>query len=345
MNTKSLWELKILVIIASLYAITACQTILFPILFSFFLYLLLSPVMEWLVAFKIPKLIASSMISILLLGIISLGITFLSQPASSWIEHAPENFHIIESKFKFIKTSLGEIDKAVASAQSSVTVLNKKEIKVATPNPSLGPSIFNLTSNIIFSIGTILILLFFYLLYFKSLIQNLDKILKRKQSSLSENAFILSLKNEVSKYIFTFSIICIAFGSVMALIFWLLKVPNAALWGVMIMLLTFIPYLGHLIGIIIVFFVSLITFETYIQILTPPTLYFLCSVLEGQFITPIFLGKRLNLNPLLVFLNIFFWGWLWGVKGALISMPLLLTVKITLEHIPLLSKYTLLFEK
>lgn len=343
--TKLSWELKILVVIASLYTIALSQTILFPILLAFFLYLILSPIMEFLVSIKIPRVIASALISFGILGLIGVAIIFLIPPASKWIEDAPTNLHIIENKFKFVTGSLREINQAAESAQAMTEIDKKQSIKVST-DVGLGSSIFNLTSNIIFFIGTILLLLFFFLLYFKAFIIKLEKILQNKKKiSSSENPFILCLKNQVSKYLSTFSIICIGFGTVMALIFFLLGLPNAFLWGVMLMLLTFIPYLGHLIGIIVILFVSFITFDSYIQIFSPPIIYFLMAVLEGQIITPIFLGKRLNLNPLFIFLNILIWGWLWGVQGAVISIPILITVKLILESIPLLSKYTILLEK
>lgn len=345
MNTKSLWELKTLVVIAILYVITIAQPVLFPLLMAFFLYLLVNPILEWLVRIKVPKVLASALISSLFLAIIFSGIASLTQPAIHWIQNAPENLRIIEKKFRFVKVSLGKINKAAETAQD-VTDTNKESVKVATPSTNLAPSLFGFTSNIFVSISTILLLLFFLLIYFKPFLQNLEKVLLyRRRKSTRENPYIVSLKNEVSRYLFTFSIICVGLGTVMAFVFWLLELPNALLWGVMVMMLTFIPYIGHLIGIIIILFVSLITFDSYFRILAPPIIYFLFTVLEGQIITPIFLGSRLNLNPLIIFLNIFIWGWLWGVSGALISVPLLVTIKITLEYIPTLSKYALLLEK
>ncbi|MCE0722818.1 MULTISPECIES: AI-2E family transporter [Legionella] len=342
---KSSLELKILVAIALLYTIAISQYILFPILLSFLLYLLLSPFMEWLVKIRIPKVIASAFILSGILGIISLGITFIIPPATNWIINASDNFKIIEGKFRTVKSSLGEINKAAESAQSMAGIDQKKNV-IVTSNVSLAPSLFNLTTDIVISIGTVVVLLFFYLMYFKSFIQQLELLIyKRKKSSAPENLYILTLKNEVSKYLFTFSIICFCLGLVMALVFWLLNVPNAPLWGAMVAILTFVPYLGHLIGIIIILFVSLITFDTYLQIFAPPVLYFLITVIEGQLITPIFLGRRLKLNPLLIFLTILIWSWLWGFAGAIISVPILVTLKITLEFMPSLSRYAVLLEK
>lgn len=344
-KTKSSIELKILVGIAFLYIIAFSQHILFPLLLSFLLYLLLSPFLDLLIDIKIPRVIASTFILSGILGIIAIFIIFIIPPASNWIANAPDNFKIIEGKFRTVKTSLGKINQAAESAQS-ITNIDKKKNVIVTPNVSLAPSLFNLTTDILLSIGTVVILLFFYLMYFKSFIQKIELIIyNRKKLSAPENPYILTLKNEVSKYLFTFSLICLFFGLVMMIIFWLLDLPNAPLWGAMVTLLTFIPYLGHLFGIIIILFVSLITFDSYLEIFAPPILYFLIAVIEGQLITPIFLGRRLKLNPFLIFLTILIWSWLWGVPGGIISVPLLVTLKITLEYIPSLAKYSTLLEK
>ncbi|MBA2655585.1 MAG: AI-2E family transporter [Tatlockia sp.] len=344
-TATSNWELKTLVFIAVITAIKFSQLILFPLLFSFFLYLLFNPIVEWLVKFKIPRALAATLIVISLLGLLSLAISSLVQPASEWIEEAPAKFHIVEQKFHFLKESLGQINKAAETAQSITDTPKKNEVKIATPGLDLGSSLFDLTSNILILIISVAILLFFLLLYFKSFIQNLEKILYNKRRISKENDFLLCLKNEVSHYMLVFSLICAGLGVTVACCFALLGFPNPILWGAMAMFLTYVPYVGHLIGIIIISFISIITFNSYFYIFAPPLVYFLLSALEGQVITPILLGNRLDLNPFIILINIFIWSWLWGISGIVISVPLLVMFKITLERTPGLAKYSLLLEK
>ncbi|KTC84278.1 MULTISPECIES: AI-2E family transporter [Legionella] len=342
-NTR--WEIKILAIIAIFTAIKFSQSILFPLLLSFFLYLLFNPIVEWLEKAKFPKVISSVLIVLAFLGVISLGTTFLVQPAANWIQDAPKKFSIIEQKFQFVKQSLGKINEVAETAQDIAEITKKDEVKVATSDTNIGISLFNLTSNIIILIFTVLIFLFFFLLYFESFILNLERVVYKGKKTIKNNDFLYCLKNEVSKYMLIFSMICAGLGAVVAFTFWLIGFPNPLLWGVMAMLLTYIPYIGHLIGIIIISFISLITYDSYYNILPPPIIYFLLGVLEGQIITPIFLGNRLNLNPLIILLSIFVWGELWGVDGVIMSVPFLVTFKIILEHLPTQLRYELLLEK
>ena len=346
MNKAALgWELKILVVIAAIFSIIYAKPILFPLVVSFILYLLLSPLVEVMARIKIPRTLASALIVGLLLVIASSAISVLVQPATDWIDHAPESFSKIEKKFKYIKSSLGKLNKAADTAQELTADNNVNKIEVVTHGTSLGYSIFDLTTNFLLLISTILLFIFFLLIYFPALIQNLERILYERRRIVKENAYIVRLKNEVSAYLFTFTLICAGLGTVVAFVFWLLGLPNYILWGAMAMFLTFIPYIGHLIGIITILFVSLTTFDSYFYIFTPPIVYFLLTVLEGQIITPIFLGSRLNLNPLIVFLSMFIWSGMWGIGGIFISVPLLIAIKITMEKIPSLSKYTALLEK
>ena len=345
--TQSGWELKVLATIAIIGALSFAQPVLFPLMMAFFLYLLFNPVLDWMLYLKIPRALAAAAIIAVLVGLVSWGISFLVEPATHWIDNAPANFKIVERKFSIIKKSMGKIIKAAETAQNiGEMTKDDKSITVATENSNIGSSLFSLTSSAVFLLSTILMFLFFLFIYFKTLLQNLDKIIyNRRKIKEVENEFILRLKYKVSRYMLVFTLISAGLGVVIAVVLWLLGLPNAILWGMMAMFLTFVPYIGHLMGIMIVFFVSVVTFDAYLNILAPPLAYFLIAVLEGQVVTPISLGNRLNLNPLVVFFSIFFWSWLWGVSGVIISVPFLITLKIVLEYLPDLAKYKSLLEQ
>jgi predicted PurR-regulated permease PerM len=105
------------------------------------------------------------------------------------------------------------------------------------------------------------------------------------------------------------------------------------LWAVLAFVLNFIPYLGALIGIIATFVVSLLSFDSISHALLMPAAYFLLNTLEGSFITPLILGRFLTLNPVMIFLSLMFWGWIWGIPGALLAVPILATIKIICDHV------------
>ncbi|HUL37067.1 MAG TPA: AI-2E family transporter, partial [Thermodesulfobacteriota bacterium] len=113
----------------------------------------------------------------------------------------------------------------------------------------------------------------------------------------------------------------------------LIGMPNPVLWGVMAGCLVFLPYLGPLIGITIVTVVAFLTFDAIGRILLAPAIYIALETIQGQVITPMVVGLRFALNPVAIFIWIIFWGWLWGVIGALLAVPMLTVFKIFCDHI------------
>jgi predicted PurR-regulated permease PerM len=113
--------------------------------------------------------------------------------------------------------------------------------------------------------------------------------------------------------------------------------PNPILWGVMAAALNYIPYVGALVGIVIVAIVALVSLPSPGAALLPPALYFVTTIIEGQFLTPALVGKRLEMNTVVVFLAVAFWGWLWGVLGALMAVPILVSIRVLCDHLESLS--------
>src|SRR5690606_28930507 len=123
------------------------------------------------------------------------------------------------------------------------------------------------------------------------------------------------------------SLINAGLGAVVAAVMWAIGMPNPLLWGVMAALLNYVPYVGALVGLAVVAVVALVSFDSAGTALLVPALYFACTTIEGQFVTPMLLGKRFEMNPVMVFLSIATWGWLWGVPGALMAVPLLVSLR------------------
>jgi predicted PurR-regulated permease PerM len=118
---------------------------------------------------------------------------------------------------------------------------------------------------------------------------------------------------------------------------YLLDMPNPALWGAMVAVLNFVPYLGPLISLSVIGVVSLITFDTLHQALVAPLVFLAIDAIEGNVIEPMLFGRSLSLNPVAIFVALLFWGWLWGAAGILLAVPILIVTKITCQHIEALQ--------
>ncbi len=178
-----------------------------------------------------------------------------------------------------------------------------------------------------------LILLFFLLASGDLFLRKLVNILPNFHDKKLAVEISREIENNISRYLVTITLINICFGAAVGTCMYLLGLPNPLLWGVMAGLLHFIPFLGSLIGISIVTMVAAVTLDSLAMIVLVPAIYLSLNLIQEYLIVPIVLGRRLLLNPVVVFLWLIFWGWLWGIPGALMAVPLLAVLKIVCDHV------------
>jgi predicted PurR-regulated permease PerM len=142
------------------------------------------------------------------------------------------------------------------------------------------------------------------------------------------------LQTEVSRYLLTITAINIGLGCATAAAMIVFGLPDPLLWGVMATTLNFIPYVGSILTGSAILLAAVFTFSTPMEFLLPPLAFVLLTFLEGNLITPSLVGRRFTINPVIVFTCLLFWGWLWGIAGLLLAMPLLVVFKILCDHIP-----------
>ncbi|RYG56437.1 AI-2E family transporter, partial [bacterium] len=143
---------------------------------------------------------------------------------------------------------------------------------------------------------------------------------------------IYNIQAEISRYLFTITVINVAVGTVVGVGMWLLGIPNPLVWGVASAVLNYLPYIGALIAITAVGIISVVTFENTLYGLIAPAFILVVHIIEGQFLTPMLLGRRLELNAVFVFISISFWSWLWGFVGALMAVPILVIIKVACDN-------------
>jgi predicted PurR-regulated permease PerM len=141
------------------------------------------------------------------------------------------------------------------------------------------------------------------------------------------------IEDNISKYLVTVTLINACLGLAGGFVLWLIGMPSPFLFGAMAGLFNFVPYLGAAVSIGIFTLVSTATFDNLGYALLAPGAYLVLEVLEGNFITPWIMGRRLTLNPVMIFIALTFWGWIWGIPGALLAVPFLAMFKIFCDHI------------
>ncbi|MFS8064180.1 MAG: AI-2E family transporter, partial [Luteimonas sp.] len=202
------------------------------------------------------------------------------------------------------------------------------------------------TPRVAASVLAVVLLTFFFMVYGQSLQRNAIALLPGRQQKRITVEILQSIEREISRYVLTISIINILFGLIFAAALYGLGVPldEALLWGTMAALLNFAPYVGPLIGMLIMLVMGFVAFDDALHSLLPAGIYLGLHTLEGQLITPIVLGKRMALSPLILILGLMVFGWLWGIIGLLLAVPLLVCFKIVLSKIDGLEGWAKLLE-
>ena len=142
-----------------------------------------------------------------------------------------------------------------------------------------------------------------------------------------------AIKSELGHYLFTITYINIGLGIATAAAMYFLGMPNPILWGVMVAILNYMPYFGATVSLIVLSVVAVLTFEDITHALLIPVVFLVLTTIEGQILNPLIVGRRLTLNPVVIFIGLLFWGWMWGILGALIAVPILVSFKIFCDHV------------
>ena len=144
-------------------------------------------------------------------------------------------------------------------------------------------------------------------------------------------------ESSISTYLITALAVNVGEGIVVAIVLYFLRMPNPVLWGAVVALLEFVPYLGAVSVILVLSVAALTTFDSVTHALLIPAAFLAINLLQANLISPLLLSRRLTLNPVALFLGLAFWWWIWGIPGAFLAVPLMATFKIFCDHIDSLA--------
>jgi predicted PurR-regulated permease PerM len=180
---------------------------------------------------------------------------------------------------------------------------------------------------------TMVILLYFLLAYVGVFLAKLIKLMPTLSDKKRAVTIAYQIQAQISRYLFTITMINVGLGITVGTTVGFLGLPNPILWGVLVAVLNFVPYLGALTGICCMLLGALLSFDSLGFALIFPATYLAFAILEGNFITPFVMGRSLTLNPVLVLLSLTFWGWIWGIIGVILAVPILAAFKIFCTHV------------
>ena len=321
-----------LFILALFYTIYFMRSVLLPIVLALLLSYLLRPIVRGLARLKIPLPVGSALILIGLLAVVSSGISALATPTVTWLQKAPAGLTELQRKLSPVKRSVAQVTQATGEIEKLAST--NAEIKTVEVKRHPVTEMFVMrTPEFIASAVLSLILLYFLLVYDQAFIAKLVKLLPTFSDKKTAVAIAHDIESQVSRYLFTVTAINACLGLAVGTAVGLFGLRNPVMWGVMVALLNFVPYLGALTGIICMTIGATLSFDSLGYALIFPAVYLAFGTLEGSFITPWIMGRSLTLNPVIILLSLTFWGWMWGIVGIILAVPILAAFKIFCAHI------------
>jgi predicted PurR-regulated permease PerM len=321
-----------LFILAVFYTIYFMRSILLPIVLALLLSYLLRPIVRGLAKLKIPLAVSAAVILIGLFLLVGYGISALATPTVAWLQKAPVGLAELQHKLRPVKKSVAQVTQATSEIEKLATTDAEAKAVEVKRHP-ITETFFTRTPEFIASAFFLVILLYFLLVYDQVFIAKLVKLLPTLSDKKTAVGIAQDIESQVSRYLFTITAINACLGLAVGTAVGLLGLRNPLMWGVMVALFNFVPYLGALTGIICMTIGAALSFDSLGYALIFPAIYLAFGTLEGSFITPWIMGRSLTLNPVIILLSLTFWGWMWGIVGIILAVPILAAFKIFCAHI------------
>ena len=328
-----------LFVLALLTAAYVASEIVLPLVFAIILKLLLQPALRILERLHVPRMLAALLLILALFGtIVGLG-TAISGPAGTWAAKLPEGIPRLQERLSFMREPIDTLQRFLQQVEDFGATGPSPNAAASARGSTLLTTLFTGTRNFASGFFTTVLFLFFLLVSGDIFLHRLVEILPRFSSKRQVVEISQQIESDISAYLVTITIMNAAVGIAMALAMWLTGVGDPILWGTVAFLLNYVPILGTALGVLIFLLAGLLTIDSLWQALLPAALYLGFHLIEGETVTPMLLARRFTLNPVLVIISLVFWFWMWGIPGAILSVPMLAIAKIICDRVRPLAAF------
>lgn len=336
--------IKVLAVLAVLYTLYHTRSLILPIVVAAFIAMFCSRLVCFFKRLGLPKFAGAALVIAALIAGIGYGVSSLSEPAVRWLGVMPSLSEQVIARVNGLSEPLMSVKEAMVPGAANG---GSEETFVVAVDNFLGSMLAILAQGTLFfvvQLATVIVITYFFLVFGHDLMLGLVRA-QKTFSDKRRSVFIFdSIREDVSRYVSTIAIINMGLGLVVATVMSIIGVEDAFLWGAMAAILNFAPYIGPMVMVSILTVVGFVEFSTPITIAMVPGLFLLINFVECQLVTPTALGRRFNINPLIVVLWLFAWGWLWGPVGMLIAIPLLVCFKIVATNLDLVGDWVRLLD-
>lgn len=320
----------------TIHLLQIARPVLLPLTLGLLLALLTWPLVRLLMRAHVPRAASSAVVVLVLVTTILGAVYALSGPAADWIVRAPVALQTVEYKLYPLKRPIEQIKEA-SDAVRDATSMDKgpsgDNLKVEVTKPGVVETVISAAPQALVQVGVTVVVLFFFLAWGDGFMQRTLALFNDDSLRSKADRLLRDVRLDISHQLLTITLINIALGATVSLMLFVLGYPNPVLWGATVALLNFAPFVGAMVALPGLAIVGLVSFDTFTPVLIATVGFAVLTTVEGYFVTPAVLGRRLSLDPLAILLALMVWGWLWGAVGLLMAVPLLVCARIIWQSI------------
>jgi predicted PurR-regulated permease PerM len=321
---QALVIIAVILVIGSLHL---ARSAIVPVLFAIFLALLLSPAVAALARRRVPRVLGAALVIAALVLAVALALNATWRPARGWLDAAPATMRTLEQKLRPVTRVIAKVE-SVSEQAGRVTDPAAADTRAARPAPPApDKTTMQNTQELLIATVSMLIVTYFLLAGGPSMLVRLGAVWSGGAAGTRLLQLATTISEDLGRYLATVTLSNLLLGvATMVTMYWL-DMPNPLLWGIVAFLLNYVPYAGSAVTLTLLTVVALVSFDGVAKAFAVAATYLALTTVEGQILQPVLVGRRLDVHPLVVLLSLWFGGWLWGVAGVALAMPLVVTAK------------------
>jgi predicted PurR-regulated permease PerM len=312
-------------VILATASLALTKVIAMPVVAGVIFGLVLGPLVDVLARGRVPQHAAAALVVLLFIGLLLGAIAILAVPVAGWSDQAPAMMAALKGKLAGVFAFMDEFKRGIASITGKGA-----ELSVSQGNP-----LFDIAMSSSAAAGGLLIFvatIYFWLATRRHLKARVLRLCLGRGARRSAGSFFEEIESRVARYFALVTMINLGMGVLTMVIVWLAGLPFPVFWGALAFLLNYLAFIGPMIVAIMLLAGALLDAPSILAALWPAAAYYALHLIEGNAVTPVFVGNRLTISPFLVFVAFIFWLWLWGPVGAVLSTPIVIVAMVAQEE-------------
>ena len=313
------------------FVLSIGSVVFLPVVTALVLTVILSPLADKLNGWGLPNALASFAALIIFFAILVLALATILQPAIALFDDVPAMAQQVMSRFGEVREQFAWVASLNKQLATFMNTDSTREVVLAAP--SLLEQVAFATPSVVLEVVLTLLMAYFMI---EARVRLRQRLLFGRASfgtSIKAARVIREVQDRVAAYILTVGWINAVVGIIVALGAWALGIDAPIMWGGLAALLNFLPYVGPIVMIALLGLFGIGTSDTILLGLVPALAYLALHTVEANLVTPSILGARFTMNPVMILIALSYFTWIWGVFGALLSVPILLMLTALFDHI------------